>query len=105
MAFDFTQGSKFLHGTSTVTHTHKTAGGNTADSVPYADKELVQIQEESGAWVLSSTDCTWHLPAGEMASAPEPGDTITDGTDVWTILDATREPLTNIWQCRCTKER
>lgn len=105
MAIDLTQDYKFVHGHVTITHTHKTASGNTTDSVPYAEQELLRLQEEGGAWILSSTDCYWYLPDGECAADPEPGDTITHGTDVWTIQDAARELLTNVWYCRCVKER
>ena len=105
MAIDLTQDYKFVHGSVTITHTHKTESGNTTDSVPYAEKESVLLMDGGGAKYMSGTDCTWYLPGNEAASSPKPGDTITHGTDVWTILDAAREPLTNVWQCRCVLER
>lgn len=105
MAFDFTQDYKKVHGTKTVTHTHKTASGSTPDSVPYAEKQGVRVQDAAGTWVLSATDCVWFLPDAECLNDPVGGDTVTDGAEVWTIQDAALEPLTAVWECRCVKER
>lgn len=105
MAIDLTTDYRFLLGTRTVTHTHKTASGNTADSVAYALKQSVKIQDAAGAWILSATACLWFLPGPELSNAPKEGDTITDGGEVWTIQDAAQQPLTAMWQCQCVKER
>jgi hypothetical protein len=103
---DFSGDYKYFHGTRTVVHTHKGAAGDVPTTVPYALKQSVRVQDNAGAWIISATQCTWRLPGALTASDPIDGDTITDGPDVWTISgDAVKEPLTNLWECPCVKER
>lgn len=100
---------KFVFGTRTVTHTHKTDSGNVADSVAYAEKQAIRVQDAAGAWLLSATDCVWRLPDAECTNEPREGDTITDDADhdseVWTIQSAGMDELTAVWLCPCVKER
>lgn len=105
MSLDFSTCYQFMYGSLTVTHNHKTESGTTSTSVGGAQKQSVKVQDGAGAWVISARDAVWFLPGALVASEPKEGDTITDGSEVWTIKDAGQEPLTNLWQCNCVREQ
>ena len=64
-------------------------------------------QREFGtAIVLTSRDVTWRLWNTTLGgNEPTPGDTITSGTDVYKILDATEERQGSRWLCRTRKRQ
>ena len=105
MSLDFSTCYQFFHNGSTVIHTSITESGSTTTSVAGAQKQSVKQQDAAGAWVISARDAVWFLPGALVATEPKEGDTITDGSDVWTVKDAGKEPLTNLWQLNCVREQ
>ncbi len=85
-----------VDGTETVT-LHST----TVLTVEGAKRGLLTLAEIEFRQVgLESTDLAWNLPEVNLAGIePRRGDTIEDSSGVgWTILSATRSPLSGVWR-------
>lgn len=85
-----------VDGTETVT-LHST----TAVVVEGAKRGLLTLPEMEFRQVgIESSDLAWTLPEVSLTGVePRRGDSIEDGTGAqWTILSATRSPLTRVWR-------
>jgi hypothetical protein len=85
-----------IDGTETVT-LHSTS----AVVVEGAKRGLLALAEMEFRQIgLESTDLAWNLPEVNLGGVePRQGDTIEDaGGTQWTILSATRAPLSGVWR-------
>lgn len=105
MAFDPSGDYTIFDGLRDVVHVSREEGGQQAYKIADALQQLLRIQDADGAWVLLSDQCVWRLPNANVIHDPTPGDQIRDGQINWSILDAAREPLTDLWECKCVRER
>lgn len=69
-------------------------------------RQHVELKDEAGQVVVSSTNLTWFLPGVSIATALKEGDAIqVIASERHTILDATLEQLTQEWTCNTVRER
>jgi hypothetical protein len=100
---DISDDCMLVDGTETVT-----LRGSATVSVAGAKRGLLLKNElASGALGLEPSDLAWSLPEASLAGTqPRPGDAIEDATGTrWTILHASRAPLTALWRTLCRQQR
>ncbi len=61
---------------------------------------LVSVERSDGQY--ATHDVVWHLPAGQLPVAPQPGDVLVAADDCcWTVLTAQKATLASRWRCVC----
>ncbi|MGQ0637318.1 MAG: hypothetical protein ACT4QC_22145 [Planctomycetaceae bacterium] len=96
-----------LDGSETITLTLRRPEGVSVVTVAGALKRSLARREESHAGIaLVGDEIVWHvphsaLPAGEQI---QPGDTVTAGNDVWTIVAAQHATFGTRWRCACRRQ-
>ncbi|HEY1598489.1 MAG TPA: head-tail adaptor protein [Pirellulales bacterium] len=64
-------------------------------------RHVEQHEAEPSDGLYTAQDVTWHLPAEQLASLPEVGSVITDGTGRrYIVLTIEQSTLNARWQCR-----
>ncbi len=102
MPLDFNPRNDFarvLDGLAAVTLRRR--DGSAEAEAPRALRRPIRTREaEASQGRYTQSDATWHLPAAELASAPQPGDLIVEcGGRRWTVLDVTETLLDGRWRC------
>lgn len=77
------------------------SGDSTDSAVTGLQRPIVQ----AAGGEIEQRDTVWHLQASTVATAPVPGDVITDGDGtVYTITAVSTQVLETIYRCQCTEQ-
>lgn len=76
-------------------------GSSASAVVAHALRQATRIRPGEGSTVPdAAADALWHLPVGELADPPQPGDVILDAAGRrWTVLSVRRTGLGGRWRC------
>lgn len=97
---------EIMDGTATVTLASKTSSTSTNDNVAGALRlPLSRSEQLSGLIATDQQGTVWSLPATNVTTGPRPGDTITDGSDVWTIQSVDKRTRNTRYRCACVLQR
>ena len=95
-----------------VTVSLKRSTGTTSVSIARALRTAINRQEQQilGA-MLTGQEVSWSVPNVLLTASPNTtaemmeGDTITVGSEVWTVRIARKLVWGTVWRCTCVKER
>ena len=95
-------------GTESVVYARKAPGGTTTTTVAHALRRALrrsEVQASQGLWTMQ--DLAWNLPEAELDldTTPTEGDTITAGSEVWSVLEVQLLTKRSRWRFVCRKER
>ena len=110
MAFrdDIAGDAAIADGFEAVTVALKGTATQPSRSVANALRRQVTDDEDQLEAVYVGQDLTvWNIPETQMTSGDQmnPGDTVTAGTEVWTVLDVRYQTLRTRFRCVCTLNR
>jgi hypothetical protein len=76
-------------------------GSTASAAVAHALRQSTRIRAGEGSAVPEAgADAVWHLPVGELADPPQPGDAVLDAAGRrWTVLSVRRTGLAGRWRC------
>lgn len=75
------------------------------DSTDSAVTGLRRAILQAAGGEIEPRDTVWHLQASTVATAPVPGDAITDGDGtVYTITAVSTQVLGTVYRCQCTEQ-
>jgi hypothetical protein len=98
-----------IEGTSTVTYTPQ-SGAAVSSAVGFLTETTYRemMQAAASGVGLHGTDCVWEVWAATIPLlTPAEGDTITDGTDVWTVISVRKISIGSTaikYRCVCRKQ-
>jgi hypothetical protein len=93
-----------LDGSETVSVTLRRPQGRTTLTVAAAlRRSLARDLREFEGVTLRGDEIVWHIPGSLLGAGQElqPGDTISVGVEVWSIVRVQRETLGSRWRCTC----
>lgn len=96
-----------LDGSETVSVTLRRPDGRIVVSVAGAlRRALSRSARAFDGLSLVGDEIVWHLPQLGLGADEElhPGDTITVGGEVWSLLAVSRESLNTRWRCTCRRQ-
>ncbi len=105
--FDLASDCTLLDGSETVSVALLRPEGRTTITINGALRRALARSERAFDGVtLQGDEITGHIPDGGFVDGQElqPGDTITAGSEVWSIITVRRETLGTRWRCACRKE-
>src|SRR5437868_12691753 len=103
---DLAPDSGSLDGAETVSVVLQRPEGQTSVAIAGALRRAVSHDDRSfNGLRLNGIETVWHIPTASFGpdQGLQPGDTISAGSDVWSILMARREALGSRWRCICRK--